>query len=109
MPSGGSVVLRRQLSLPLPYVPPRNAAEQKLAEIWRTVLRMDRVGVDDNYNDLGGDSFIAVLMFVSIEETFDIAIPVATLLSAPTIAELAAEIERLQAAKAAAPHQDPAR
>lgn len=51
----GSVVLRHQLFLPRPYVSPRTATEQKLSDIWCSVLSMDRVGIEDHYNDLGGD------------------------------------------------------
>jgi aryl carrier-like protein len=38
------------------YVAPRTPEEQKLAEIWAEVLHLDRVGVDDNLFELGGDS-----------------------------------------------------
>ena len=100
MTSDAGVVLRRDLLLTQPYVAPRNAAERKLSDIRCNVLSMDRVGVDDNYNDLGGDSLAAIMMFTLIRQAFGIEVPVATLINAPTIAELASEIERRQASKA---------
>jgi acyl carrier protein len=90
----GAVILRGDLQLPRPYVAPRTDTEQTLAEIWCTALSMDSVGVRDNYSDLGGDSLAAALMFTLIAEAFGIEVPTSTLLSAPTIADLAREIER---------------
>lgn len=89
------LVLRNQLPLGRPYVAPRTPIEQRLAEIWRTVLSMDVVGVEDDYYDLGGDSLLATAMFAMIEKTFRIAIPIATLVELPTIAEIAPRIEAL--------------
>lgn len=86
-------VLRSQLPLPGPYVAPRTPTEARLAEIWRTVLSMDRVGIEDRYHDLGGDSFLASVIFALIAETFEARVPMASLLSAPTVAELAARID----------------
>jgi acyl carrier protein len=93
VPPEQAFVLREQLPLPRPYVPPRTPTEQRLAEIWRTALSMDRVGVEDRYHDLGGDSFLATAIFQMIEEEFRVAIPMATLVEAPTVGELAAKID----------------
>jgi NAD(P)-dependent dehydrogenase (short-subunit alcohol dehydrogenase family) len=46
--------------LPVPFVAPRNAIEQRLASVWEALLGMDRVGVDDDFFELGGDSVIAI-------------------------------------------------
>jgi phthiocerol/phenolphthiocerol synthesis type-I polyketide synthase E len=66
-----------------------NDTEQHLARIWQEILRLDSVGVDQNYFDLGGDSSLAVQMFAEIEKTLSIKLPLATLYDAPTIEELA--------------------
>jgi amino acid adenylation domain-containing protein/FkbM family methyltransferase len=42
------------------YVAPRNAVEEQLAAIWGEVLRAERVGIHDNYFDLGGDSMQSI-------------------------------------------------
>src|SRR5215475_9759269 len=89
-----SKVRRDRLTLRRPYIAPRTAIERELAEIWCTVLNMDRVGVEDHYLDLGGDSFLAVVMFEFIAQKLGEAIPVATLDTAPTIAQLADAIDR---------------
>jgi acyl carrier protein len=107
MRSDDDLVLRAHLALPLSYVAPRTGTETRLADIWCLALNMDCVGVEDHYNDLGGDSFIAALMFNLIEETFEIGIPVATLLKAPTIAQLAREVDRRLAMGNERPHRSP--
>lgn len=89
-----SLVRREQLPLPGPYAAPTTPTEQQLEEIWRRVLGMDQVGVNDRYNDLGGDSFLATTIFAMIEETFHVVIPVAALVEASTIAELSKRIDR---------------
>jgi acyl carrier protein len=85
-------VSRRKLG---PYVAPRTRTEQKLVEIWRDVLGVDRVGVSDHYDDLDVDSLLAASIFVEIEETFAISLPTATLVDAPTIEQVAREIDEL--------------
>jgi acyl carrier protein len=95
VPPEQPLVLREQLPLPWPYLAPRTPTEQRLAEIWRTALSMDRVGVEDRYSDLGGDSFLAMIILNAIEETFRVAIPMAIFAEASTIAQLAPKIDGL--------------
>ncbi len=87
------LVQREQLPLPRPYVAPRTQTERKLAAIWCEVLTMDRIGIDDAYTDLGGDSFLASLVFAMIVEAFAISLPLSILVTSPTIAELAAKLD----------------
>ncbi|MBK5007042.1 non-ribosomal peptide synthetase [Pseudomonas sp. S32] len=42
------------------YVAPRTELEQRIAEIWQTVLKLERVGLSDNFFELGGDSIISI-------------------------------------------------
>jgi len=85
-------VLRRKWG---PYVAPRTPTEQKLAEIWRDVLGVERVGITDNYEDLGVDSLLAASIFVEIEETFAISMLTTALVDAPTIEQVARKIDEL--------------
>ena len=62
---------------------------RQLTRIWQDLLGIDSIGVDQNYFDLGGDSSIAVHLFVQIERVFGVKLPLATLFEAPTIGELA--------------------
>lgn len=97
LPPEQVLVPREQLPLPRLYMAPRTSTEITLAEIWRMVLSMDCVGVNDGYDHLGGDSLHASIIFTMINETFRIELPMAILANASTIAELAPIIDRLVA------------
>ncbi|MCO8273920.1 amino acid adenylation domain-containing protein [Actinoplanes sp. TRM 88003] len=57
------------------YVAPRTATEDLVAAVWRDVLTADRVGVDDSFFDLGGDSIRAVALVGALREAgFDVAV-----------------------------------
>lgn len=90
------LVRRDQLPLLNGFVAPRTATETAVAAIWRSALNMDLVGVTDDYQDLGGDSFLAGIIFGLITETFGIEIPLALLFESPTVEDLAAKIDRLR-------------
>jgi aryl carrier-like protein len=49
---------RERPDLELGFAPPRNPVEKTLAHIWADVLKLQHVGIDDNFFDLGGDSIL---------------------------------------------------
>jgi acyl carrier protein len=63
---------RDRLELPTDYAGPQTDVEWELAEIWRDTLNFDRVGLDDNFFDLGGDSLNAVTISSAVSDAFDI-------------------------------------
>jgi amino acid adenylation domain-containing protein len=65
------------------------AGEQELADIVRDVLGVQRVGLDDDFFELGGDSLAAVELVVAVEEHFGVQLSPSTLLDTPTVAQLA--------------------
>ena len=65
-----AAVLHDRPRLQNPYVAPRNEAEQTVAEIWRRALGIDRIGVDDNFLELGGDSLLALSVTHALEQAF---------------------------------------
>jgi phthiocerol/phenolphthiocerol synthesis type-I polyketide synthase E len=69
--------------------PANNETVRQIAGIWKEILRVDSVGVNQNYFDLGGDSIMAVRVFAEIERVFNVKLPLATLFEAPTVEELA--------------------
>jgi amino acid adenylation domain-containing protein len=71
------------------YVAPRTAIEAILADIWAEILERDRVGVDDDFFDLGGDSLLAALAMARIGDAFQIELPVVSLFEAPSVAAMA--------------------
>jgi len=70
------------------FVEPRAPAEEKLAEIWRRVLRLERVSIHDNFFDLGGDSILSILVVAQARQA-GITLTPKLLFDRPTIAELA--------------------
>src|ERR1700722_9690940 len=78
-----------QLASPL-----HHSVETQLTTIWQELLGIDHIERDQNYFDLGGDSSLAVHLFVQIEKTFGVKLPIFTLFEAPTVAELAQVLSR---------------
>lgn len=71
-------------------VKPRDELERQLVKIWQDVLSIGSLGINDNFFELGGHSLLAVRMFAKLEEQLRVALPLATLFQAPTVAGLAA-------------------
>jgi len=90
-----SVVLRREqlVLLTRPYVAPRTPTEMQLAGIWAAALCVDRIGMDDGYLELGGDSLTAAMIFNQIEANMGVRLPMVTLDVARTVAQLALKID----------------
>ncbi len=87
--------------LGVPYAPPRSPAEERLAAIWEEVLGVTPVGVDDDFFLLGGHSLLATRLVGRVRQAFAVEVGLAELFQRPTVAGLAAEVERLALAGAA--------
>ncbi len=74
------------------FVAPRDETEQALAEIWRNVLGIDRVGVTDDFFQIGGNSILSIRVFAHIAREFDVNLPLSVLFTDTTIERLAARI-----------------
>ena len=71
------------------YVPPRNAVETLISELWEQVLGVHPVGIRDDFMELGGNSLLAARLMTHIELHFGRQVPRSALLSASTVEELA--------------------
>ncbi|NEQ58278.1 MAG: alpha/beta fold hydrolase [Moorea sp. SIO4A1] len=80
------------------FVAPRNDLERQLTKIWENVLGIKSISVTDNFYDLGGDSLLAVRLFAEIEKIFHKKLPLASLLMAPTVAQLVNQLRQDQGA-----------
>ncbi len=71
------------------FVAPRTPVEKALAGIWTEVLGLKKVGVHDNFFDLGGHSLMATQVISRIRVAFQVEMPLRTLFETPTVAGLA--------------------
>jgi amino acid adenylation domain-containing protein len=73
---------------------PSTPTEKRLIEILAPLLGLEQFGIDDNFFMLGGNSLMGAQVVMCVAETFGIDLPLGTLFDAPTVRELAAEIEQ---------------
>jgi acyl carrier protein len=75
------------------YVAPNTEVEQMLAGIWAEVLKVERVGLTDNFFEMGGHSLLATRIISRLRELFGVDIPLRSLFEAPTVGGLAIQVE----------------
>jgi amino acid adenylation domain-containing protein len=72
------------------YAPPRTATEKLVAHAWSTHLHQDKVGLHDDYFDMGGSSISALQIMTFLEKNTGKRLPLSTLFRAPTVEKLSA-------------------
>jgi amino acid adenylation domain-containing protein/thioester reductase-like protein len=89
-------------ALPLPeaskhtsdeFVVPSNDTQEKLVKIWQELIEIDKVGVHDDFFEIGGHSLIATKMIKMVKDIFDLEITVADIFNFSTVSELAEIIQ----------------
>jgi amino acid adenylation domain-containing protein len=78
------------------YQPPGNETERRIADIWRELLRVERVGVTDNFFDLGGHSLLVVQLQSRLAESLQLQVTLVELFQYPTVGALAKWVQRKQ-------------
>ncbi|WP_241480031.1 phosphopantetheine-binding protein, partial [Kordia jejudonensis] len=81
------------------YVAPRNEIEETLAAMWKKVLKMHKIGVYDNFFQIGGNSIDVIKLVAEIQKEFQIDIPLRVLFDVNTIADLTKYIKLVQLEK----------
>ncbi len=84
-------------------VPPRTPLEERIGAVFREVLRVEAVGVEDHFFELGGHSLLAVKVVARLREALRMELPLRLLFEQPTIAGLA---ERIEQARLSLPEGD---
>jgi amino acid adenylation domain-containing protein len=75
---------------------PRGAVQEVLAGIWSDLLAVERIGIHDDFFQLGGHSLIVAKLASRIRQAFKVELPMVEVFKRPTLAELAAAIERAE-------------
>jgi thioesterase domain-containing protein/NAD(P)-dependent dehydrogenase (short-subunit alcohol dehydrogenase family)/acyl carrier protein len=88
------------------YNAPRDEVERTIADIWKGMLGLDRVGLNDNFFDMGGESLLAVRMFAKVRKEYGLDLPLAVLMEAPTLGGFA-DVVRGELGLAPPPEESP--
>ena len=89
------------------FVGPRTETEKALAAIWRDLLVVENIGINDDFFDLGGQSLVAIKAVSRVRDVFGVDLPLRNLFERPTVAGLAEVIDGLSwVAKTQAPIND---
>lgn len=71
------------------YEEPQGELELAVAEVWQETFRLDRIGRNDNFFGLGGNSLLGMQLTEKLADKMDLQIPVVVLFQYPTVRELA--------------------
>lgn len=77
------------------FVAPETPTERALADLWQETLRIDRIGVNDNFFESGGHSLLAMQLVRRIRDRFGVELPLQSLFQRPQLRDLAARIDDL--------------
>jgi acyl carrier protein len=72
-----------------PYVMPQNETEQTIAAMWQGLLHVEKVGIHDNFFDLGGHSLLGTQLISQLRNTFQVEFSLRSLFEEPTVAGIA--------------------
>ena len=75
------------------YIAPRTETEMAIAEIWQQVLKLDKIGVDEHFFDVGGHSLLAVQIVTRVKEQYDVEFSMRRLMEVATIEGMASYVE----------------
>ncbi|QPF90417.1 non-ribosomal peptide synthetase [Bradyrhizobium commune] len=76
-----------------PAVPARRFTEKVLSDIWTDLLKVESLGVTDNFFDLGGHSLLAGQAMARVARALGVSLPIKTIFEAPTVEELARRVD----------------
>lgn len=75
------------------YAAPQTALEEQILNIWSEVFKREKIGIHDNFFDLGGYSLLAIQIVSRLRQALDIEVILPHLFESPTVAELAQRVE----------------
>jgi acyl carrier protein len=84
--------------LAVAYEEPRSATERTIAAIWAESFGLERVGVNDGFFDLAGNSLLAIQIVTRLRTALEVELSMTALFDSPTVAGLAEHVDRLRGA-----------
>lgn len=96
--TAGGQELHPRPSLATPFVAPRTELEAEIAGLWRALLGLREVGVDDGFLELGGDSLLATQLLSRLRSDLAVELPLERIFAEPTVAGIAAAVVAARAA-----------
>jgi len=78
------------------YEEPQGEIEETMAQLWRGILNVQRIGREDNFFELGGHSLLATQVMVKVRASMSVDLPMRAVFEAPTLREMSARIEQLR-------------
>ena len=88
------------VALPDQKIAPRSKLEQEIASIWSEVMGLDKLGIHDDFFDLGGASLVATKIISRLNKAYSLNVPILAIFDHSTVASLAEYIEAFQAKRA---------
>ena len=89
------IIPQARPNLPYEYVAPESDMHIKIAAIWTKLLGIKKIGIHDDFFDLGGDSLLGTQLISQLRETFQVEIPIRSLFDNPTISGVSEKIENM--------------
>ena len=77
------------------FVLPGTEVEELIAQVWKDVLKVDKIGVHDNFFDLGGHSLLAIRVLATVRDIFQKDFPLRDFFESPTVAGLAEKVKEI--------------
>jgi len=79
---------KQRPDLPYAYVAPSNEVERSIAKIWEKALNVEKIGINDDYLELGGTSLIALQIIFRLCEAFNVALTLSDFFISLTVHKL---------------------
>ena len=79
------------------YEPPRNDLEQKITDIWSDLLGIEKVGINDDFFELGGNSLLATQVIYRMRAEIHVDMPIKSFFEAPTVSGISEKLEEARA------------
>ncbi|PSB40959.1 non-ribosomal peptide synthetase, partial [Chamaesiphon polymorphus] len=86
----------REWDLTIDFVLPSTPTQEAIAQMWLEVLGLEKVGIHNNFFDLGGNSLLVTQLISRLRSAFDVELPIISLFEKQTIFELAESIDEIR-------------